>query len=205
MTMSMPYLLGAVAVCAAVTFGLRALPFALLQGNFSDCILDFRRFGIELGGYVQAGLEEMVQAYNVKFGLDKPLWQQYVTYLGDVLHFDFGYSLMQYPTTVLDIIRVAMPWTIGLLLCSTLIAFAIGTVVGGLLGWSRSPQLIQFLLPPLLMFSVIPYYLFGLILVYLLAFQLKIFPMSGSAQYGDGISFGSGLVIYVRECLLVLA
>ncbi|MBV9543671.1 MAG: ABC transporter permease, partial [Chloroflexi bacterium] len=149
---------------------------------------------IATGGVNATNMQAMVDAYEAKFGLDKPVWEQYVTYLGDVLHFDFGYSLMQYPTTVLDIIRTAMPWTIGLLLCSTLIAFAIGTVLGGLLAWSRAPKAIQFLLPPLFMFSVIPYYLFGLILVYLLAFQLKVFPMSGSVQLGASTQFSLSFI-----------
>jgi peptide/nickel transport system permease protein len=85
---------------------------------------------------------------------------------------------------VLEIIMTAMPWTIGLLAVSTLIAFSVGTLLGGLLAWSRAPRALQFLLPPLFMFSVIPYYLFGLILVYLLAFDLRWFPMSGSSQLG---------------------
>lgn len=136
------------------------------------------------GGVNTGNIQAMVDAYQAKFGLDKPLWQQYVTYLSDLSHLDFGYSLMQYPTTVLEIIRTAMPWTIGLLLVSTTFAFSLGTILGGLLAWPRAPRFIHFLLPPLFMFSVIPYYLFGLILVYLLAFQWKVFPMSGSAQYG---------------------
>ena len=45
------------------------------------------------------------------------------------------------------------------------------------------------------MFSVVPYYLFGLILVYLFAFQLRIFPMSGSYQLGQSVtSFSLGFV-----------
>jgi peptide/nickel transport system permease protein len=139
---------------------------------------------IATGGANASGMQAMVQAYEAKFGLDKPLWQQYLTYLSDLSHLDFGYSLMQYPTTVLEIIRNAMPWTIGLLTVSTLLAFTLGTVLGALLAWPRAPQAIQFLLPPLFMFSVIPYYLFGLILVYLLAFQWRVFPMSGNSQLG---------------------
>ena len=89
----------------------------------------------------------------------------------------------------MDIILVSIPWTIGLLTVSTLLAFTLGTLLGGLLAWPRAPHAIQYLLPPLFMFSVVPYYLFGLILVYLLAFQLRIFPMSGSSQYGVVTSF----------------
>lgn len=152
---------------------------------------------IATGGANASGMQAMVDAYEKKFGLDKPLWQQYLTYLGDLSHLDFGYSLMQYPTTVVEIIRAAIPWTIGLLTVSTLIAFTLGTILGALLAWPRAPRAIQFLLPPLFMFSVIPYYLFGLILVYLLAFQLRIFPMSGSSQLGVGTSLSLGFFMDV--------
>ncbi|TME31689.1 MAG: ABC transporter permease [Chloroflexi bacterium] len=147
---------------------------------------------VATGGVNSAGMQSMVDAYEAKFGLNKPLWQQYLTYLGDLSHGDFGYSLMLYPTKVVDIILVSMPWTIGLLTVSTVIAFSLGTVLGGLLAWPRAPQAIQYLLPPLFMFSVVPYYLFGLILVYLLAFQFRVFPMSGNSQYGVVASFSPG-------------
>ena len=124
----------------------------------------------------------MVDAYEKKFGLDKPLWQQYLTYMADMSHLDFGYSLMLYPTKVLTVVLIAMPWTIGLLSVATLIAFSLGTILGALLAWPRSPRAIHYLLPPLFIFSVVPYYLFGLILVYILAFQLA--HLSDERQLG---------------------
>src|SRR4029079_5559090 len=99
-------------------------------------------------------------------------------------HGDMGYSLMLYPTKVLDMILISIPWTIGLLTVSTVIAFSLGTILGGLRAWPRAPRFLQYLLPPLFTFSVVPYYLFGLILVYFLAFRLRLFPMSGNAEYG---------------------
>ena len=66
------------------------------------------------GGSVQTGLEEMIEIYNEKFGLNTPLWKQYLNYLGDMSRFDFNYSIANYPQRVSDIIGRAMPWTIGL-------------------------------------------------------------------------------------------
>jgi len=152
---------------------------------------------VATGGVNTGGLQQMVEAYQKKFGLDKPLWEQYLTYLSDISHLDFGYSLMLYPTKVVDVIWTAMPWTIGLLSVATLIAFALGTILGGLLAWPRAPRLIQYLLPPLFTFSVVPYYLLKLILAYILAFRLRIFPMSGSSQYGVVGSFSLGFALDV--------
>ena len=48
---------------------------------------------IALGASYHAGIEDMVAEYDRKFGLDKPLWQQYLTYLGDLARFDLGHSI----------------------------------------------------------------------------------------------------------------
>jgi len=57
-----------------------------------------------LGGYVQGGIEEMTREYQQRFGLDKPLWHQYVTYLEGVARLDFNYSIANYPRTVRELI-----------------------------------------------------------------------------------------------------
>src|SRR4030088_1475368 len=62
----------------------------------------------QLGGHIQAGIEDMIREYNEKFGLNRPLWQQYVTYLGDTMRLDFNYSIANYPRTVRDMIAEAL-------------------------------------------------------------------------------------------------
>ncbi len=57
-----------------------------------------------LGGYVHAGIEDMVKDYQKQFGLDKPLWRQYLTYLSNVSRGDFNYSIANYPRTVAGMI-----------------------------------------------------------------------------------------------------
>ena len=84
------------------------------------------------GGVNTGNIQAMVEAYEQKFGLDKPLWQQYLTYLADLTRLEFGYSLMLYPTKVIDVIRISMPWTIGLLAVSTTIAIPIIVVFASL-------------------------------------------------------------------------
>src|SRR5271165_6271925 len=83
-----------------------------------------------LGGYVHAGIEDMVKVYQQKFGTDKPLWRQYLNYVSDVSHGDLNYSIANYPRTVGNMIGKALPWTIALLGLTTLFSFAAGTVLG---------------------------------------------------------------------------
>jgi len=137
-----------------------------------------------LGGYVQAGIEEMTREYERRFGLDKPLWRQYLTYLRNVSRFDFNYSIANYPRTVGELIADAAPWTLGLLGTTTLLSFAIGTLLGALLAWPRAPPWMQWLMPPLWALHAIPFFLLGLILTYLLAFQLPLLPIFGGYSVG---------------------
>jgi peptide/nickel transport system permease protein len=136
------------------------------------------------GGYLQQGIEQMVKAYDQQFGLDQPLWIQYLRYLANVSHLDFGYSLAEYPAKVMPLIAAALPWTIGLLLVSTLMAFSLGTLIGALLAWPGSPKFLQYFVGPLLTLSSIPYYLLGLVLIYLFSIWQKVFPLSGGYTIG---------------------
>jgi peptide/nickel transport system permease protein len=137
-----------------------------------------------LSGAVQAGLEEMIKEFETKFGLDRPLWQQYLTYLSDMARFDFNYSIANYPRRVVDMMADAIPWSVTLLLVTTVIGFLIGNVLGALLAWPGAPKFLSYVMPPILMLSAIPYFLLGLILVYIFGFYLGVFPMYGGYTTG---------------------
>jgi len=137
------------------------------------------------GGTVPTGAEEMVKEYNAKFGLDKPLWQQYLIYQSDFLKLDFNYSIANYPMTVLSVMGNALPWSMGLLLTTAIVAFVIGNLLGSLLAWPRAPTFIrQFVFPPFLVLSAVPYYVLGLCLAFFLGFQFHLFPLFGAYTQG---------------------
>jgi peptide/nickel transport system permease protein len=140
---------------------------------------------VSFGGAGKTDMEKIVATYEEKFGLNQPLWRQYLNYLRDLARLDFGISIANFPSRVLDIIMRALPWTIGLLLLATLLAFGIGTLLGALIAWPRAPGALNVILAPLLTMSAVPFYLLGLILVYFLAFTFKIFPLSGGYTLGS--------------------
>jgi len=149
----------------------------------------------QLGGYVQAGLDDMVKEYNQRFGLDRPLWRQYLSYLHDTARLDFNYSIANYPRTVRAMIAEALPWTIGLLGITTLLSFGIGTLLGALLAWPGAPRWMRYLMPPLWALHAIPYFLLGLVLMYLLAFQVPLLPIFGGYSAGATPSWSIGFAL----------
>ena len=137
-----------------------------------------------MGGNSQIGMKEMIAEYDRRFGLDKPLLEQYFTYLGDTLRLEFNFSMSAYPTKVIDIIWRSLPWTITLLGVTTLFAWTIGTVLGAILTQPNAPRILRYILPPILTLSAIPFFLLGLLLIYVLGFQLRWFPLAGGYDQG---------------------
>lgn len=135
-------------------------------------------------GYAPRDLENIIKAFETKFGLDKPLIEQYLDYMGSVLRGDLGVSLMRYPRTVVDLISQALPWTVILLTVTTLLTFLIGTGIGALAGWPRSPSWVKGMVTPLMVLAAVPAYLLGLLLIYFIAFRAKLLPLSGAYTTG---------------------
>jgi peptide/nickel transport system permease protein len=137
------------------------------------------------GGYVQSNIDAMVAEFDKEFGLDRPLWQQYLTYMWDISHLEFGFSMANYPTRVSTLMGNALPWTLALLGMSTAIAFSVGIFLGGLLAWPKTPRfIVNVLLPPFLTLSAVPYYMLGLLLLWVFAFQFHFFPIFGAYSPG---------------------
>lgn len=131
------------------------------------------------GGSSGGNVKGLVETYNKKFGLDKPIWRQYLTYLGDMSRLDLGQSISNYPTTVLSLIWHAVPWTVGLLGTATLISFALGTFVGAMMAWGKAPAFLRNIFPVFFTFSAVPPYLMGIILLYVFAFRMSLLPLFG--------------------------
>jgi len=157
----------------------------------------------QLGGHVQAGIDEMVKEYDRRFGLDRPLWAQYLTFLGNAARLDFNYSIANYPRTVNAMIAEALPWTVALLGTTTLVSFALGTFLGALLGWPRAPRWMRWLMPPLWALHAIPFFLLGLILIYVFAFRFPVLPMFGGYSAGAFPGFtGAFILDLIRHAIL---
>lgn len=155
------------------------------------------------GGPLQEGIEQMVTSYNKQFGLDQPLYVQYGLYLEHTARLDFGYSIANFPNTVVTLIRRALPWTVGLLLVSSVIAFVLGTILGALVTWQRAPKFFSYLIGPTMALSAIPGYMLGLVLLYLLAIATPIFPLSGGYSIGVIPDFSASFLFdIVRHAFL---
>jgi peptide/nickel transport system permease protein len=125
------------------------------------------------------------KAIQAMLGVDHPgsLWNQYVSYLDDVAHFNFGISVSQYPASVSSLLAQTIPWTLMLVGTATVIAFALGTGLGILAAW-RHGGWVDRALPGLMFVQAIPYFFLALILLEVFAVRLHLFPIGQG--YAEG-------------------
>ncbi len=159
------------------------------------------------GGFAPGDIETMVASYNQKFGLDKPLLEQYFDYIGGLAQGDLGVSLHKYPRTVIELIMDAIPWTLALLLVTTILAFIIGNLLGAVAAWPRAPGWLRTFATPFVLLQGIPPVLMGVLLLFFIAFRLKALPL-GSA-YSTGVipnwSLSFALDLLAHQILPALA
>ena len=129
------------------------------------------------GGYQDPDVAERVRVFEAKYGFDKPLWQQYVKFVTDVLQFDLGRSIFQWPKSVNEILAEKIMWTLAMGLMTLLLAFLIGSMMGALLEWRRNNWGLMVAMAPILAISAVPFFIFGLVLQ-LLVFNIdREFPL----------------------------
>jgi oligopeptide transport system permease protein len=124
-------------------------------------------------------------ALEAKYGLDKPVGEQYVTYLKDVItKLDFGPSLSQRGRTVNDVIVDGMSVSLKLGLVAAFIALAIGIVLGSVAALRRNTVLDKVIMVITTAFVSMPSFIMGSLLLVLFAITLAWLPANGVAEGG---------------------
>jgi peptide/nickel transport system permease protein len=139
-------------------------------------------------------VEIMRQALKELYGLEGGTWQQYVTFWGRMATGDFGPSLSAFPTPVATLIWQALPWTVGLLLVSTTIAWSLGNLLGGLAGYYRRNVLLKAAGVLAMGVQPIPYYIVAFVLLIVFGFLWPVLPISGGVEMNLPRQFGLAFV-----------
>jgi peptide/nickel transport system permease protein len=131
----------------------------------------------------------IVQTYEALLGGGhNSIWQDYVTYLGRVAHFDFGLSTSNYPTPVSEVIGRTLPYSIFLVGVAFLLSFVIGTVVGMVAAWRRGRFVDSWIVPGFMVLGAFPAFFTSLLGLYIFGLKLHWFPIQHA--YDTGLSPG---------------
>ena len=144
-------------------------------------------------------MDGIIRDLTEMYGLEGSWLEQYGAFWGRLVRGDFGVSFFQFPAPVSQLIANALPWTLGLLLTTTAIAWIFGNIIGGLAGyytrrrWSRITDAIAMVIRPM------PYYIFAFALLLLFAYVVRWFPITGGASLGAIPTFTWD---YIKDVLL---
>lgn len=123
--------------------------------------------------------KEVVANIKAKYHLDLPIWKQYVIYLWDVLHGNFGPSYVNTSRTASDIVRSFFPVSIQLGLVAMVIGVAVGMTLG-VLAAARQNTIIDHLAMFVAVVGIsMPGYVTATLLVVVLSLTLHLVPTSG--------------------------
>ena len=168
--------LGALVVAVVLNF---VLP-RLIPGNPVDVLVS--KMG--QGGLSSEAQQRTYEAFMREFGLDKPIWDQFVLYITGVFHGNFGASFSFYPTPVSSLIAQSVPYTLALQLPAIVLGWIIGNLLGAIAaykggGWDKS------VFTTALLFNSTPYYCLSIILLYVFGVVLGWFPVGGAYSLGS--------------------
>ena len=116
-----------------------------------------------------------------QLGLDKPLWQQYLSFLSGALHADFGKSFV-FSEPALQVILQRMPATLELAICALLLAIVIGIPLGLYAGLKPDSIFAKVAMAGSILGFSLPGFWVGLLLIMVFAVQLGWLPSSGRGE-----------------------
>ena len=133
---------------------------------------------------------QAIKALEVAFGVNtnESLWRQYLDYLNDVAHGRFGISITFFPDTVSHMVLQALPWTLGLIGVTTIIAFVLGTLAGMVSAWWRGGVADSLLPPVFVVLSAFPYFWVGLVCIFVISNLDRQFPVGFAFDIGATMS-----------------
>lgn len=136
------------------------------------------------------------EALAAKYGLDKPLYKRYLTYMTDLLKGDMGFSLRQRGRTVSDIIFSKFPVSAKLAGIAVLAALLVGVPLGCLSAYYRGKWADNFIIVLATCGIAIPSFISSVVLLYTFGSKLGILPTIGLNTASSYIMPATALAIY---------
>lgn len=146
---------------------------------------------------------EQVEALREQLGLNQPLPLQYLTFINNLVHLDFGTSIIS-GIPIIDEIRTRFPATFELSLAAMIVAVILGIPAGVLAAVYKNRPADNVTMIGSLLGVSMPVYWLGLLLIYLFAITLNWFPPSGRISIEAGLTFQPITRFYILDAILKL-
>ena len=133
------------------------------------------------GNPAPGAIEQMRNSLRDLYGLSGTPSEQYLLFWKRILRADFGPSMSAFPTPVATLIGRALPWTVGLLSVSTIVAWGLGNLLGGLAGYYRQSRGLKLMGVIAMGLHPIPYYILAMLLLIVFGFVWPVLPITGGS------------------------
>ncbi len=127
-----------------------------------------------------------VASIRAKLGLDRPIAQQFVIWLGNVLRGDFGESFF-FKKPVAELILGRLEPTLALSVCTIILAVLISVPLGVVAAWQRGTWIDRAVMGMSVLGFSVPVFVIGYVLIYLFAIQFAWLPVQGYQRVGEGV------------------
>lgn len=131
--------------------------------------------------------DEMIAMMNKQYGLDKPLWQQYLKYLFDILHGDFGTSYQSINQSVTRLISQRLGVSVHLGIQALVLGISSGLFVGAVSARNKNNKIDAILSVISTLGISVPAFIIGLLLLDYFGFKWALLPLSGWGTFGQTI------------------
>lgn len=122
---------------------------------------------------------EVMANIEAKYGLDKPVFEQYTTYLTNVLQGDFGPSFKYLDYTVNELISVALPVSAKVGFIAFIFTVILGVTIGTLAALKQNSWLDYTIMSTAMLGVVMPSFVLAPALIYLFSLHWNLFPAGG--------------------------
>lgn len=180
-----------------VVLGVAVLNFFLIQAAPGDPVS-------VLAGEAGAADEQFISQLRQEFGLDRPLFSQFLAYISNIAQFNLGMSYRQ-RLPVLAIILERLPATLALTVPAFLLALTIGIAWGLYAAQRRSGPRVGVFAVVTALFNAAPVFWVALLLVFGLAFRLGLFPAFGMRTPAQDMGFFAAALDILHHAVLPVA
>jgi peptide/nickel transport system permease protein len=175
----------------------------MMPGNFAQIYLAQLQ---ESTAGLNINTKYLEQEINSMFGLNKPLFDQFLIYLRNVfsIHPNFGPSFEYYPEPAWNVVLQAAPWTLLLIGTSQLIAWSTGVFVGVYSAVHKSNVINRIFKPIYVFMLTIPPFWLGMIFIFVFAIELKVLP-AGLAHSAHFTAYSVFLHLILPMSVVIIA
>ncbi len=129
----------------------------------------------------------VVEQLNLRYGLDRPVWEQYLTFLGNALRGDLGVSFAYQDRSVVDVIGEGLPVTATLAAMALAVTLLIGLPLGIAAALRQNSWIDHLCLLLATLGSCVPNFVLAIVLVIVLAVGLQLLPTSGWGSWQKAV------------------